>query len=461
MTDDLMTQLFVSYARSDGRDLALKLRDDLLRLGLKVWLDTREIELGGSFTEDIERAIDTCDVALLLLSKGSLASSWCRVEQLRALRKGKKVIPLRVQHDTEPPLHLEHLNALDFSQTAHYDDHLRDLVSDIAASQAFRAEPAPATSPSAQLGRIATERRSAAGFRRAIRDMRQEAWGLRSWWTHFLFYATDMPTLAQVLADGRLQAPRFTQPKARSQWDRYVRFSFRPRTPHFFDVEGFLPSNTRPHLPVPVWMLFDMEALLVHPQARFSDGNPSVGASTFATPRAFAELPFEQIYHDSWMRSHERDELLRHREAQVLLPEEVTLEALQLIWVRSEAEYDTLHSLLDKTSWQHWRDKITSRADLMLFNHKRAYVARACLAAQRLELCFNPCRLEDATTYALELEMTYADGRRQTWQEATFKGQGSLVVALENDASAAYQVRLTLDGHLAYGGRYDDLSVVL
>lgn len=445
-----MAQVFISYARADGTALATRLYADLQSAGLSVWFDQREVELGGSFTEDIERAIDTCEVMLALLSKAAQTSKWCRVEQLRAQRKGKKLIPIRVQPDAEPTLHLEHLNAIDFSDEAGYNDNLRDLLSDIAASRAFVAEPTMSTRP---VGRIHTERRNAPAFRRAVRELRREAWGLRQWWTYFLFHAVSLHDLPGILAASELVAPRRRHPAARSQWDRYVRLSFRPRTPSFFDREGYYPIASAPAgcLQAPVWLIFDLETLLLRPDARFSDGDPAAGAATYATPRAFAELPFEQIYHDSWLRQDEKEEVLRHREAQVLIPEAITLEGLQMIWLRSEADYETLAHLLPPPLWAKWRDKVTSRTDFMLFNHKHLYLAHARLSAERIELHFNPARLHDER-FTLTVVVIYPNDEERRWSQTGFAGEAP--VALRVNGTAGYRVRVLLDDQLAYEGSY-------
>lgn len=452
-----MAQVFISYARADGYNLAQRLQADLQSAGFSVWLDQRQIELGGSFTENIEHAIDTCEVMLALLSSGSQASKWCRMEQLRALRKGKKLIPIRVQPDAEPPLHLEHLNAIDFSAEERYADNLRDLLSDLAASRAFIAEVPPAA---ASAGRTAIERRTAAAFRRVVRALRAEPWGLRQWWTYFLFHAVTLHDLPELLSSGRLVAPRLRDPKARTQWDRYVRLSFRPRTPAFFDREGYYPASHALNgcLQSPVWLMFDLETILLHPKAHFSDGDPASGAATYATARAFAELPFEQIYHDSWMRQDEKGEILRHREAQVLLPEAITLEALQMIWLRSEADYETLAHLLPAPLWAKWRDKVTARTDFMLFNHKRLYITHARLTADRIELHFNPARLHE-DRFTLTLIVTHADGREQRWSREAFVGDAPLALGVRG--ADGYALRVLLDDQLAYLGRYRGAVEVL
>ena len=112
--------IFISYARRDARDLAVRLRDDLLAGGHQVWLDTAEIEGGASWSNEIEEAIETCDITLALLSHASFISEICRAEQLRALRKNKTVIPILVQPNAERPLHLEHLNYRDFTDALTY-----------------------------------------------------------------------------------------------------------------------------------------------------------------------------------------------------------------------------------------------------------------------------------------------------------------------------------------------------
>lgn len=124
-------QIFLSYARRDGRDLALRLQGDINAIGYRVWLDTSEIEGGSSWSNDIEEAIDQCDRVIALLSHGSFVSEICRAEQLRALRKGKPLIPVLVQPNAERPLHLEHLNYRDFSDVTQYENSLQLLLDDL------------------------------------------------------------------------------------------------------------------------------------------------------------------------------------------------------------------------------------------------------------------------------------------------------------------------------------------
>ena len=57
--------VFISYARKDGTELANRLLGDLKREGFEVWLDTREIPGGKTWTKEIEEALDRADVVLV------------------------------------------------------------------------------------------------------------------------------------------------------------------------------------------------------------------------------------------------------------------------------------------------------------------------------------------------------------------------------------------------------------
>ena len=131
MTKPVVKRIFVSYARRDGKELALRLEKDLTRKGFDVWLDTQRLAGGASWTAEIERNIDHAHAVLAILTAGSFLSPICRAEQLRSLRKGKPVIPLLAQAGADIPLHLEPANYRDFA-AGNYADQLRLLLQDIS-----------------------------------------------------------------------------------------------------------------------------------------------------------------------------------------------------------------------------------------------------------------------------------------------------------------------------------------
>ena len=126
-------RVFISYARKDAADLAQELNRYLGAEGLEPWLDTSRLKGGAVWTKDIESAINSCDAFLALLSPGSYRSDICRAEQLRALRRGKLVIPVLAQPGTDIPLHLETRNYRDLTGGKPKAGQLKLLLQDIRA----------------------------------------------------------------------------------------------------------------------------------------------------------------------------------------------------------------------------------------------------------------------------------------------------------------------------------------
>jgi WD40 repeat protein len=124
-------RIFISYAHRDGADLAARLQADLQARGFDVWLDKHRLLGGDVWADEIEIAIDRCDVAVALLSAGSFLSDICRAEQQRSLRRGKLVIPVRVQRDCDVPLFLETRQYIDFSDISNYAPSLQQLLESV------------------------------------------------------------------------------------------------------------------------------------------------------------------------------------------------------------------------------------------------------------------------------------------------------------------------------------------
>ena len=123
-----MAGLFISYARVDGATLAHRLEQDLAAHGHQPWLDRAEIEVSESWSAEIEAAIDDCEALIAVLTAGAAASRVCRGEQLRALRKGKRVVPLLAQADADRPVYLEPEHYLSFAEGDPYETRFAELL---------------------------------------------------------------------------------------------------------------------------------------------------------------------------------------------------------------------------------------------------------------------------------------------------------------------------------------------
>ncbi|MEL6815715.1 MAG: TIR domain-containing protein [Cyanobacteria bacterium J06598_3] len=109
---------FISYSNADGKSLAHKLADDLLRIepSVPVWLDSRELKPGFDWDEQIVEALRTCAGFLYVMTPDSVqAKSECKREWTRALRYKKPIIPLSFDTDAEMPYRLEPRQYIDFS----------------------------------------------------------------------------------------------------------------------------------------------------------------------------------------------------------------------------------------------------------------------------------------------------------------------------------------------------------
>jgi len=91
---------FISYSWND-KDFAAQLYDDLRKVGVRCWLDAKEMKLGDSILDQIDRAIQVHDKVLLVLSEASVRSSWVRQEiknafGLERARDSTILFPLRL-----------------------------------------------------------------------------------------------------------------------------------------------------------------------------------------------------------------------------------------------------------------------------------------------------------------------------------------------------------------------------
>ena len=96
-----MMHVFLSYSHRDATAVAERLFHDLEAKGYQPWLDRARLTAGESWTVEIEATLDRCDAVIALLSHASYLSDICRAEQLRSLRKGKRVLPVLIAANAE------------------------------------------------------------------------------------------------------------------------------------------------------------------------------------------------------------------------------------------------------------------------------------------------------------------------------------------------------------------------
>jgi len=77
-------RVFLSHCHSDTR-IAMDLRDDLVNLGIDIWMAEIHIDPDEDIVANVRAALDETDALVGLVTRSFIASLWCRTELLTAL----------------------------------------------------------------------------------------------------------------------------------------------------------------------------------------------------------------------------------------------------------------------------------------------------------------------------------------------------------------------------------------
>lgn len=130
---DLFMPVFISYSHTD-KDFVTKLAAQLAQNKIHVWVDTWELHVGDSIVSKIQQALQQASALLVVLSKASTGSEWCKKELnaglVRELEEKRVVVLPVLIEDCEIPLFLRDKMFADFR--TNYDDGLRQVLEAIA-----------------------------------------------------------------------------------------------------------------------------------------------------------------------------------------------------------------------------------------------------------------------------------------------------------------------------------------
>ncbi|MEU6748179.1 toll/interleukin-1 receptor domain-containing protein [Spirillospora sp. NPDC046719] len=125
--------IFMSYSHSDS-DFVDKLAMQLVQSRVYVWLDRWELQVGDSLLARIESAITAASALLVILSKTSVNSPWCKLEinagLMRELSEKKVVVLPVVIDDCDIPILLREKRYADFRSD--FDAGFRTIMESIA-----------------------------------------------------------------------------------------------------------------------------------------------------------------------------------------------------------------------------------------------------------------------------------------------------------------------------------------
>jgi ssDNA thymidine ADP-ribosyltransferase, DarT len=310
-----------------------------------------------------------------------------------------------------------------------------------------------------------------------IEALKAEPWlgQARKWWPDYLFRFDHIEAAAKILNSGKLlcrakataagvmsadcASPRVIGATAES-WKQYARLYFRPRTPTQYDSEGFRPPDRRvldAHCPIPVVMLFHADKILVRGDAEFSEGNLAANPSTGNDAEFLKNIPFKNVYHDTWFDASQRGTIIFHRHAEVIVPDELDLSALAFVGCRTQAEYETLLHLLEPTTRRKWSTIIGLGAEKNLHLRRWTFVEQVQLTRTNIRIQFNPSTLTPGPFRVRVEVQEIATGTNYLLEKNSYTANDVLEVGLGSlRRPEKYIVRLTLDGLLAYANRYDE-----
>lgn len=125
--------IFISYSHED-KTFVDRLAVQLVAHKAKVWLDRWELHVGDSLIRRIQDAISGASALLVVLSKASVKSEWCKKELsaglVRELEERRVVVLPVLKENCEIPLFLRDKLYADFRHN--FDEGLRTILESVA-----------------------------------------------------------------------------------------------------------------------------------------------------------------------------------------------------------------------------------------------------------------------------------------------------------------------------------------
>lgn len=125
--------IFISYSH-ENKEFVDKLAMQLVHRNVNVWLDRWELSIGDSIIDKVQEAVDGASALLVIMSKASISSEWCKRELssgfLRELEEKRVVVMPVLLEDCDIPLFARGKLYADFRKN--FDDGLSTVVEGIA-----------------------------------------------------------------------------------------------------------------------------------------------------------------------------------------------------------------------------------------------------------------------------------------------------------------------------------------
>jgi hypothetical protein len=138
MASERQNLVFISYSRNN-QDFALELANELRGSGFNIWFDLLDIPTGSRWDDEIERALEQCEIFMVILTPSSTISDNVKDEIGYAIDSDKRILPILLK-DANVPLRLRRFQYVDFTDISYNEgidrakQLLRKLIDETARS---------------------------------------------------------------------------------------------------------------------------------------------------------------------------------------------------------------------------------------------------------------------------------------------------------------------------------------
>ncbi len=171
---------FISYSRVN-KEFAIKLARELRSDGYLIWFDQFDIPTGSRWDDQVEKALEECEIFLLILTPAAIASQNVKDEIGYAIDNRKHILPVLLEN-CNVPLRLRRFQYVDFT-TKNFDDGIesaKQLLTNFINEDTLPRIEVPATlqakeaQPKAEAERSAKEKSAREATAETERSAKQE-----------------------------------------------------------------------------------------------------------------------------------------------------------------------------------------------------------------------------------------------------------------------------------------------
>ena len=272
-----------------------------------------------------------------------------------------------------------------------------------------------------------------------------------SWWPKYFYHFTNIENALGIISKGWIYGRREAVQNHLMETDNaslsvisisqnniqeYARLYFRPRTPTQYHNEGYKPKHVRQidinaNCPVPIFFFLDSYSVLNLADVKFSESSCAGmhDLNLLSGEEAFSRLPFDKIYHDRSFTPDQRDDIIQHRQAEIVRQHGFPIEnTLKGIFCRSIAEKETLLYRLSTQypeAYKKYHHIIRFTPSLNLFYNNGIFIKKVECSENKIFILFNDpskrygrCKSQK-DDFRFDADLYYQDINGQTINRAT------------------------------------------